>query len=136
MILLAQWLSTARGVPWPITAGFAVGNIIFVVFFLFRHRLTEHFLRRAGVRPETMSLEVRPEGLAVTTATRSSLTTWEGIDRIVVTKTHAFFYLNKVAALILPRRAFADEQEFEKFVETARGYYDAAKVSSESQQPG
>jgi hypothetical protein len=49
--------------------------------------------------------------------TTASLTTWEGIDRIVVTGTHAFFYLNWIAALILPRRAFADDREFEEFAQ-------------------
>jgi hypothetical protein len=81
-----------------------------------------------------MSLEVRPEGLAVTTETTASLTIWEGIDRIVVSDAHAFFYHKNVATHILPRRVFADERDFEEFVESARSYLEAAKLRSEAKR--
>jgi hypothetical protein len=130
----------AQGVPWPVAAGVALlGLLLGVLFFvllppLIFKRLTAGAFRRARLPVTSMSLEVRPEGLAVTTATTASLTIWEGIDRIVVSDTHAFFYLNNVAAHILPRRVFADERGFEEFVESARSYLEAAKRSSEAKQ--
>jgi len=75
-------------------------------------------VQRARIPARSMSLEVRAGGLAVTTETTASLTSWEGIDRIVVSDTHAFFYLNNMAAHILPH----DERDFEEFVESARSY--------------
>src|SRR5262245_13002634 len=130
----------AQGVPWPVAAGvpllgLLLGVLCFVLLppLIFRRSMAGIF-RRARIPATSMSLEVRPEGLAVTTGTTASLTIWEGIDRIVVSDTHAFFYRNNVAAHILPRRVFADERAFEEFVESARSYLAAARLRSEAKQ--
>ena len=130
----------AQGIPWPVAAGITLlglllGVLCFVVYpqLIFK-RLTAGAFRRARLPITSMSLEVRPEGLAVTTGTTASLTIWKGIDRIVVSDTHAFFYRNDVATHILPRRVFADERDFEEFVESARSYLEAAKLRSEAKQ--
>jgi hypothetical protein len=130
----------AQGFPWPaVAAVLLVGLLLGVLFFfllppLIFKRLTVGFIRRTRLPGMSMSLEVRPEGLAVTTGTTASLTIWEGIDRIVVSDTHAFFYRNNLATHILPRRVFADERDFEEFVESARSYLEAARLSSEAKQ--
>ena len=113
--------------PWPIVAAFVLFIPAIFGVFLFRKRLLRLFMRRADTPTKSQRLALRPEGLTITTETTASLTAWEGVDRIVVTDTHAFFYFNKVAALILPRRAFADENEFENFVERARSYHESAR---------
>ena len=130
----------ARGFPWPVAAGvpllgLLLGVLCFVVLpqLLFKRQMAGIF-RRARLPAMSMSLEVRSEGLAVTTGTTASLTIWEGIDRIVVSDTHAFFYRNNMATHILPRRVFAEERDFEEFVESARGYLEAARLSSEAKQ--
>jgi hypothetical protein len=53
---------------------------------------------------------------------------WKGIDKIVTTREHAFFYFTTQLAFILPRRAFPDDQAFNDFVETARRYRHMASV--------
>jgi hypothetical protein len=141
LLLLGQGaVFLAKGIPWPVVA--AVSLLLAVLFFvlvrflrpLIFKLLMAGVFQRARIPATGMSLEVRPEGLALTTGTTASLTTWEGIDRIVVSDTHAFFYLNNVAVHILPRRVFADERDFEEFVESARSYQEAAKRSSEAKQ--
>jgi hypothetical protein len=130
----------AQGFPWPVAAGVPLlGLLLGVLFFvllppLIFKRLTAGALRRARIPATSVSLEVRPEGLAVTTPTTASLTIWEGIDRIVVSDTHAFLYRNNVATHILPRRVFADERDFEDFVKSARSYQEGAKLRSEAKQ--
>ena len=143
LLLSSGSMLVALGFPWPVVAGVCLLNavlffvLLFLVPLIFK-RLTADFLRRARLpgmsMSMSMSLEVRPEGLAVTTGTTASLTIWEGIDRIVVSDTHAFFYRNNLATHILPRRVFADERDFEEFVESARSYLEAAKLSSEAKQ--
>jgi hypothetical protein len=131
----------AQGFPWPVAAGVPLlGLLLGVLFFvllppLIFKRLTAGAFRRARIPATSMSLEVRPEGLAVTTRTTASLTLWEGIDRIVVSDTHAFLYLHKAGAHILPRRVFADERDFEELVASARSYQAAAKLRSDARQP-
>jgi hypothetical protein len=131
----------AQGFPWPVVAGVPLlGLLLGVLFFVFLpplifKRLTAGAFRRARIPATSMSLEVRPEGLAVTTENTASLTVWEGIDRIVLSDTHVFFYGNKGVLQILPRRAFADERDFGEFVESARSYQEAAKLRSGARQP-
>jgi hypothetical protein len=117
-------------------AGVLLLGVLFVLLaMLISKRQMAGILRRARLIPvRSMSLEVRPEGLALTTGTTASLTIWEDIDRIAVGDTHAFFYLNNVAALILPRRVFADGRDFEEFVKSARSYLEAAKLRSGARQ--
>ena len=126
----------ARGFPWPVAAGvpllgLLLGVLCFFVLppLIFKRQMARIF-RRARLPGTSMSLEVRPEGLAVTTGTTASLTIWESIDRIAVSDAHAFFYLNNVATHILPRRVFADERDFELFVKSARSRLEAAKLRS------
>src|SRR5262249_36026251 len=124
----------------PVVAG--VSLLLVVLFFVlvrFLRPLIVKLLlagafRRARIPATSIGLEVRPEGLAGTTENTASLTLWEGIDRIVVSDTHAFFYLNNVSAHILPRRVFAGERDFEELVESARSYQEAAKLSCEAKQ--
>src|SRR5262245_55440460 len=120
LVFLSQGaMLVAQGIPWPLVAGVLLLGVLFFVLLppLIFKRQTAAIFRRARLPVTGMSLEVRPEGLAVTTGTTASLTSWEGIDRIVVSDTHAFFSRNNVATHILPRRAFADERDFEEFVE-------------------
>ena len=127
------------GFPWPVVAGVSLFNAVLFFVLVFLHplifkRVMAGVMRRARLPAMSMSLEVRPDGLAVTTGTTASLTIWEGIHRIVVSDTHAFFCRNNVATHILPRRVFADERDFEEFVESARSYQEASKLSSEAKQ--
>ncbi len=128
-----------EGVPWPFVVLLFL-PVAVSVFFPFLNRLTSKWvmaslLRRGGGSATPMTLEVRPEGLAVTTENTVSLTLWEGIDRIALSDTHVVFYGNKGVVQILPRRAFADERDFREFVESARSYPEAAKLKSEASQP-
>src|SRR5262245_1122107 len=95
LVLLSQGVMlVAQGFPWPVVAGVLLLGVLFVLLaMLISKRQMAGILRRARLIPVTsMSLEVRPEGLALTTGTTASLTIWEDIDRIAVGDTHAFFY--------------------------------------------
>jgi hypothetical protein len=98
------------GVPWLLVAGWSLFLVVELLLL--------------PLFPYPQRMEVRPEGVEVMTETTASLTTWEGIDRIVVTDTHTF-----LGAHILPRRAFEDDRAFEAFVDSARGSHEAAKLS-------
>jgi hypothetical protein len=142
LILLSQLAGfVARGAQVQVmaVAPLLLAALLFVflplVQRLVARRLMADAFRRGRIPVTSLTLEVRPEGLAVTTETTASLTIWEGIDRIEVSDTHAFFYLKKAGAQILPRRAFADERDFQEFVESARRYHEAAKPSCDVQQP-
>ena len=137
LVFLSQGaMLVALRLPWPVVAGVLLLGVLFFVLLpplIFKRQMAGVF-RRARLPVTSLSLEVRPEGLAVTTETTASLTIWEGIDRIAVGDAHAFFFRNNVATHILPRRVFADEGDFEEFVGSARSYLEAAKRRSEARQ--
>lgn len=134
-IMLNGLVLVARGVPWPpvVVGGFLLAGTFFAfapsLRRLVTRRLIEAGARRGQIPGGPMSLEIRPEGLVATTGTTATLTTWNGIFRIVVGDNYAFFYRNELAVYILPRRAFAQPDTFDEFVERARGYHEAARTS-------
>ena len=56
-------------------------------------------------------------------------TAWRGVERVVTADEYAYIYTNALAAVIIPRRAFAGPSEFEEFVRTARGHHEKAVAS-------
>jgi hypothetical protein len=107
---------------------------------IFRNRLPAGSMTRALRRdrnadqfPGELRLAVTPEGLRADT----QLIPWRAIQAIAVTPDHAFFcssaaYSSPPTACVLPRRAFENEQQFTAFVETARGYQEAAREAEDS----
>jgi hypothetical protein len=136
--LLAMLLKGAalvgNGVSWLVVVGATLflEALMFIVSrflkTLIQKMIVSVFRRGDRLLPTCLSLEARPEGLSIVSKNTASLITWEGINRIVVTSTHVFFY--SAAVYILPRRAFEDEREFEEFVESARIYHEAGKLMS------
>jgi hypothetical protein len=47
---------------------------------------------------------------------------WEGVERIATTETHLFLYTSSFQAIIVPGWAFASEEEFDEFIDSARHY--------------
>jgi len=46
-------------------------------------------------------------------------TAWQAVERVVMTEEYGYIYINALAAIIVPRRAFPGTSEFEAFVQTA-----------------
>ena len=67
-------------------------------------------------------LSITPEAVRATTEFGDGVTKWPAVEKIAVTDAYAFIYVGAVNALIVPRRAFADESEFQKLVETAERF--------------
>lgn len=55
---------------------------------------------------------------------------WPAVEKIVATPDYAFFYASALSAIVIPRRAFASDEEFKHFVETARKYQEARDGAS------
>jgi hypothetical protein len=65
--------------------------------------------------------------LVLETDFSTSVTPWSGVEKIVTTESHAFFYCNPQGAHVLPMQAFGSEAEFTAFVEAARAFKDAGR---------
>jgi hypothetical protein len=82
--------------------------------------------RRTSIGPEGLSM--RGEDVHLTLA-------WTAIQRMAVTKEYAFLYMTAQHAIVIPRRPFASDGEFRKFVTTAREYRDMARNAPHGGEP-
>jgi hypothetical protein len=71
-------------------------------------------------------LTVTPEALTQESEQGTGRILWAEVDRIEATKDHAFIYSSGNTSLIVPRRAFADKDEFAHFVSTAKRFHEGA----------
>lgn len=56
-------------------------------------------------------------------------TAWRAVERVAAADDYAYIYTNALAAIIVPRRAFAGSSEFEDFVRTASSHHEKAVVT-------
>ena len=66
---------------------------------------------------------ISPESITDSSEHSQTSTVWRGVERVVTTDEHAYIYVNALAAIIVPRRAFANSSAFEEFVTTAREHH-------------
>jgi hypothetical protein len=69
---------------------------------------------------------ISPEGVADASEHGQSSTAWRAVERVAAADEYVYIYTNALAAIIVPRRAFAGPSQFEEFVRTARGYHEKA----------
>jgi hypothetical protein len=112
--------------------GFALAIFLTVIQFPKRHQFAARKVKKIldqgknAKLLEPRKLRISPEGISYSSVDSAAMTMWSAVEKIAVTKDHAFFYMTTTAADILPRRAFAHDHDFTDFVETAQHYFEAA----------
>ena len=48
---------------------------------------------------------------------------WEGVEKVAATDDYLYIYLSAVSAIFVPRRAFSDPSDFDRFVAAAVEYH-------------
>lgn len=71
-------------------------------------------------------ITISPEGVIDASEFAQTSTAWRAVERVVAADEYAYIYISALAAIIVPRRAFAGPLEFEEFVRTARGHHEKA----------
>jgi hypothetical protein len=72
------------------------------------------------------SVTISPEGVADVSEYGQTSTAWRAVERVAATDENVYIYTNALAAVIVPRRAFAGPSQFEEFVRIARGHHEKA----------
>ena len=75
--------------------------------------------------PSTFTLSA--DGVQLSYNPTTTQTAWSGIERVAQTPTHLFLFDQPRSAFIVPRRAFASDEEFALFGDFARAHCEAAK---------
>ncbi len=104
--------------------------VCLVFYFFWGTMLLRLQLRSFRQNPrffERRSLEITPALIAARTESHAGSTAWHAVEWIVEHREHVFFYISKTEAYILPKRAFADERQYQEFLDTARHYHAEAR---------
>ncbi|MDB6033297.1 MAG: hypothetical protein JWM16_3635 [Verrucomicrobiales bacterium] len=69
---------------------------------------------------------ISPNGVTDSGELAQSTTAWRAVERVEAADDYAYIYINALAAIIVPRRAFAGLPEFEEFLCIAKGHHEKA----------
>jgi hypothetical protein len=69
---------------------------------------------------------ISPDGITDSGEFGQASTVWRAVERVAQNGDHAFVYTNALAAIVVPRRAFAAPTQFEEFVRAVRDYHEKA----------
>ena len=125
-------LDTAKAI-WPLL----LGPLLFLLLMKFwAPRHTKNAVRgmldegeNKGIYGEH-KIVLSPEGISESNTVQHTATSWNAVERVVVTDQHVFVYISAVSAVIAPRRAFVDTAHFMKFAETATQFHSLASKDS------
>lgn len=74
-------------------------------------------------------VDVSDEGVTESTALTETKVKWSAVERCVTQADYLFIYMNAVAAIIVPKRAFANQLEFERFAGAVKEHFSNAGVA-------
>lgn len=109
--------------PWKFYSGLIASLLLFV--FLVAPAISYLRARRRGLLgPHQIS--VLDDGIKVESPQGESLLYWSAITRLVATSKRLFLFVSPVNALIVPRRAFANQDDFDDSIVQARHRWKAS----------
>ena len=113
-----------------------IGYLLFVlVYYPFAYRRTirktvdsmaDEGKNRGLLGPHRVTLTA--ESIIEATDFSESTTSWKAVERVANSGEHAFIYVNSLAAIMVPRRAFAGVAEFNEFVNAATVYREKSAI--------
>jgi hypothetical protein len=136
-ILLGAVMATIQGVlllfePTAIAAhamtmvGMVAILAIYPWFYRFRLTNLARGMYREGASPNLVGrrrLTLSKDYLIFSTPLAQTITRWAGIERVIREKDVIYFLLSNISAIPVPLRAFANEEQFQKFAQAGREYH-------------
>jgi hypothetical protein len=116
--------------PWRLSAMIVLVQIVcwgLGYFFVLGGRLRPRAKLKKG-HEKDIRLAIGPDWFSYANRFAETAHRWTNIDKIAITNDHTFFFTTATGAYVLPRRAFADKEEYFEFAEEARRYFNAAKA--------
>lgn len=80
---------------------------------------------------ESRTLIISEDGITSETSLRSTFIRWQGLEDLTCLDSHLFFFEDSATAHVVPRHAFAQEEDWHQFVELAQCLFSAARSSRE-----
>lgn len=115
----------------PETLGLFLPMVLFVGFYFLLMRSGKSqrakLFETVPAYKEPQTTEITPEYLYHQDATGEVKTRWKGIQKIVETATHIFFWVSPNEAHVVPKRAFANAEDATQFAQLATKYWEQAQ---------
>lgn len=132
LVLGYLFASTLRPMPVPVPTKYAwftllmIGALLFVAVTTVLFSLVSGFPRYGRTVREEHTVSLTGEGIVEQGIYSRHTVAWAGVRRVRRTRRAVLIYLTDTAAHIVPRRAFANGDEFDRFFRFARERIDAA----------
>lgn len=139
-VALVVTLGLFAGVrDWTGALAFLLVPGIFVIFLVYATlpsrrkaslRSTLEGMFREGRNANLFSLHrvwISPTGIRRISRYTDTTYQWPVVEKIVATEQGVYIYDSAASAILVPRSAFADQGDFDRFVETARQFWQAAE---------
>ncbi len=97
--------------PWWIYAILLLGPVLILSHTEWVALIAVLAYRRYALAEKDVTLSFDGNGVTATSLSLTSQIGWEAFLRLIETPTHAFLVVSRREALIVPRRAFADEDD-------------------------
>lgn len=108
---------------WPL---FCFPPIFLAIFFPLRkrriRRMSKRLLREGRNRTMLgkMSVTLSAQGVREVGEFSSTVVEWKAVEKVVATDSSVYIYLNTASAVIVPRRFFPTDSEFNRFAALAQ----------------
>jgi hypothetical protein len=104
--------------------GFLTLAIVYALLGKFANRSFSKLSQdeRASWAFEPRRIAISPDGIKTSSDYVETVQRWPIVWKIGTTNEHVFFYFTPNEGLIVPRRAFRDQQHFQEFIALARQY--------------
>ncbi|MGO9272015.1 MAG: YcxB family protein [Terriglobia bacterium] len=125
-------LPWAAGFAVVAAAGVGAGWVLLGRRYLLR-RAVRRLPAEDGSTLAKRTLRIDPGGIHFSSATGEGVIWWSGVVEITEDQAYLYMFTDKVCAIIVPKRLFADSAVWKDFVETARSYWEQRKRSAGSE---
>lgn len=104
---------------WPLLLGPLIGLLVFFACWRWSVRRTSRRMFQEGCKAGQYgrtALSLQDDGIREKQDSGDTFRKWAAVEKIAVTPDYLFVYVSGVEAFIVPRRTFANEDDFDRFV--------------------
>ena len=120
--MLNSVLRLVSNLPALLSLLIPIAFFLFVWLFLVP-RVTRGEIQKTDAYKMQQTIKLSAEGLFQSQASGDFLYRWPYLFAVIDDAAHIFLLINRNTAVVVPKRAFASEQEAQQFFETARDYW-------------
>ena len=107
---------------WGLAAALAGALVAFVIYKVFiMGPYVDSMFQGQPIGMGETTIVADPNGLSTTSAGIEIRMSWDKVLDVIVTNEHLFLMFCRLAGVIVPRRAFANDAEAQRFAEFVRG---------------